>query len=74
MLSLKATIRLIATMILLSMGFVLYPQGSANAAMYCAELRGATATGHPDCSFSSLKACRAHVKGGGGGHCYKLRH
>jgi hypothetical protein len=43
-------IRLIATMILLSMGFVLYPQ-SANAAKYCAELRGATATGHPDCSF-----------------------
>jgi hypothetical protein len=74
MLSLKVMIRLIATMMLLSIGFVLYPQGSANAAMFCAELRGATPTGHPDCSFSTLKECRAHVKTGGGGHCYKLRH
>ena len=39
MLSLKVMIRLIATMTLLSMGFVLYPQ-CANAAKYCAELRG----------------------------------
>ena len=70
--SLKVMIRLIATMILLSMGFVLYPQ-SANAAKYCAELRGATATGHPDCSFPTHKACRAHVRAGGGGYCYKLR-
>ena len=46
--SLKITVRLIATMMLLSMGIVLYPQGSANAAKYCAELRGATATGKPD--------------------------
>jgi hypothetical protein len=72
--SLKVTVRLIAMMMLLSIGFVLYPQGSANAAKFCAELRGATATGHPDCSFSSLHACRAHVRAGGGGHCYKLRH
>ena len=75
--SLKVMIRLAAAMMLLSMVFVLYPQGSANAAKYCAELRGATATGHPDCSFSSHKACRAHVRAaaraGGGGHCYKLR-
>jgi len=78
MLSSRVTVRLIATMMFLSIGFVLYPGGSANAAHYCAELRGATATGHPDCSFSSLHACRAHVRaaatGGGGGHCYKLRH
>ena len=73
MFSLKVMIRLIATMMLLSIGFVLYPQGSANAAKYCAELRGATATGHPDCSFSTHKECRAHVRAGGGGHCYKLR-
>jgi hypothetical protein len=53
MLNLKVMIRLIATIMLLSIGFVLYPQGSANAAKYCAELRGATATGHPDCSFST---------------------
>jgi hypothetical protein len=72
--SLKVMIRLIATMMLLSIGFVLYPQGSAHAAMFCAELRGATATGQPDCSFSSLKECRAKVKAGGGGHCYKMRH
>ena len=73
--SLKVMVRLIATMMLLSMGFVLYPQGSANAAthMYCAEPRGATATGQADCSYSSLKACRAHVKAQGGGHCYRMK-
>jgi len=78
MLSSRVTVRLIATMMFLAIGFVLYPGGSANAAKFCAELRGATATGHPDCSFSSLHACRAHVRAaataGGGGHCYKLRH
>jgi len=74
MLNWKITFRLIATMMLLSIAFVLYPQGPANAAMYCAEPRGATATGHPDCSFTSLHACRAHVRAAGGGHCYKLRH
>jgi hypothetical protein len=72
--SLKIMVRLIATMMLRSIGYVFYPQGSANAAKFCAELRGATATGHPDCSFASLHECRAHVKAGGGGHCYKLRH
>ena len=36
--SLKVMIRLIATIVLLSMGFVVYPPGSANAAKYCAEL------------------------------------
>ena len=55
----KLPVWLIATMMLLSMGFVLYPQGSANAAKYCAQLRGATAAGHPDCSFSTLDKCRA---------------
>jgi hypothetical protein len=76
--SVRVVVRLIATIVLLSIGFVLYPQGPANAAKFCAERIGATATGHPDCSFSSLHACRAHVraatKAGGGGHCYKLRH
>jgi len=67
MFSLKVMIRLIATMMLLSIGFVLYPQGSANAAKYCAELRGATATGHPDCSFSTHRECRAHVRAGEAG-------
>jgi hypothetical protein len=37
---------LITTMLLLSMGFVLVPYNSANAARYCAQLRGTTATGH----------------------------
>ena len=41
--SLKFTARFVGMMMLLSMGFILYPQGSANAAKYCAELRGATA-------------------------------
>jgi hypothetical protein len=70
---LKVMVRLVAAVMFLSMGFVLYPQGSANAAKYCAELRGATATGHPDCSYTSHSACRKAVRAGGGGHCYKLR-
>lgn len=69
----KLTVWVVATTILLSMGLVLFPQGSANAAKYCAELRGATATGHPDCSYTSHSACRKAVRAGGGGHCYKLR-
>jgi hypothetical protein len=36
----KVPVWLIAMMMLLSMGFVLYPQGSANAAKYCAQLEG----------------------------------
>jgi len=63
----KLPIWLIATMML----FVLYPQGSANAATYCAQLRGATAEGHPDCSFSTLDKYRARVRHRGGGHCYR---
>ena len=51
--SLKVMVRLIAAVMFLSMGLVLYPQDSANAAKYCAELRGATVTGHPDCSYTS---------------------
>ena len=74
MLSWKATARLVAVVTLLSINFVLYAQDPANAAKFCAELRGSTASGHPNCSFSSLAACRAHVRAGGGGHCYKLRH
>jgi hypothetical protein len=68
----SSRLALTATMMLLSMGFFLYPQGPANAAKFCAQLRGATATGHPDCSFSTLEACRARVRHRGGGHCYKL--
>jgi hypothetical protein len=60
---------LIAAMLL--SGFVLYPQG-ASAAKFCAQLRGNTAVGHPDCSFATLDACRARVRHRGGGHCYRL--
>ena len=68
----SSRLALIAAMLLLSIVFALYPQDPANAAKFCAQLRGATAQGHPDCSFSTLEACRARVKHRGGGHCYKL--
>ena len=74
----RSTLGLIA-MMLLSMGFVLCSQDPASAAKFCAQLRGATGgsegvAGRPDCSFSTLEACRARVKHRGGGHCYKLTH
>src|SRR5215468_10388236 len=61
----RSRLALIA-MMLLSMGFVLYPQDSANAAKFCMQLRGSTAAGHVDCSFSTLDACRARVRHRGG--------
>jgi hypothetical protein len=71
--SFKLAVRLFAALTLLSTGFVLYPQDPANAAHYCAQLRGATAAGQPDCSFSTLNACRARVRHLGGGHCFRVR-
>jgi hypothetical protein len=65
---------LIATITLLSTLFVLCPESPANAAKFCAQLRGAKAAGQPDCSFSTLDTCRERVKHRGGGHCYKLHH
>ncbi len=65
---------LVAVMMLLTTGLVLWPQDPAHAAKYCAQLRGATAQGQPDCSFSSMDACRARVRHRGGGHCYRLTH
>lgn len=70
----RSRFALISMLMLLSMGFVLFPQDSADAAKFCAQLRGAKASGQPDCSFSTLEACRARVKHRGGGHCYKLTH
>ena len=67
----RSKLALIAIFIL-STGFVLYPRDSANAAKFCMRLRGSTAAGEPDCSFSTLDACRARVRHRGGGHCYKL--
>jgi hypothetical protein len=64
----------LAIVTLLSMVFLVYPQTPANAAKFCAQLRGATTAGQPDCSFSTLGACRARVRHRGGGHCYKLTH
>jgi hypothetical protein len=68
----KLTVTLVATMVLLSVGFVLYPWDSASAAKFCAKVVGTTATGHPNCSFSTLDACRARVRHMGGGHCYRM--
>jgi hypothetical protein len=65
----RSKLALIAAMLLSAL--VLCPQG-ASAAKFCAQLRGGTAVGHPDCSFSTLDTCRARVKHRGGGHCYKL--
>ncbi|WP_409363019.1 DUF3551 domain-containing protein [Bradyrhizobium lablabi] len=70
----RSKLTFIAAMVLLSAGFVLYPQDSADAARFCMKLRGTTAVGQPDCSFSSLDACRARVRHRGGGHCYRLTH
>ena len=67
----RSKLALIAIFIL-STGFVLYPRDSADAAKFCMQLRGSTAAGEPDCSFSTLDACRARVRHRGGGHCYKL--
>ena len=67
----RSKLALIALFIL-STGFVLYPRDSANAAKFCMQLRGSTAAGEPDCSFSTMDACRARVRHRGGGHCYKL--
>ena len=65
----KATLWLIGTTMFLSMGVVVYPQSSANAADYCAKAVGATAA--PDCSFSTMEDCRASLKAKGGWRCYK---
>ena len=69
----RSRLAFIATTMLLVIGFVVYPQ-DADAAKFCAQLRGAKAAGQPDCSFSSMDTCRLRVRHRGGGHCYKLTH
>jgi hypothetical protein len=65
--SLKATVHFIATMMLLSIGLVLYPQGSANAARFCVtHIKGAAVSGP---CFSSHHRCAVHVAHRGGGRC-----
>lgn len=71
MLNSKLAVRLFATITFLTIVIVLYPNDSAAAARYCVQLRGATAGGQPDCSFSTLNACRARVRHLGGGHCFR---
>ncbi|HLG84500.1 MAG TPA: hypothetical protein VKY22_26120 [Bradyrhizobium sp.] len=71
---LRSKLALAAMMMLVSIGFAAFPLDSAAAAKFCAQLRGSTAQGQPDCSFSTLDACRARVRHLGGGHCYKLTH
>ncbi len=66
----KSTVCLMAAMMLLSVVVVLYPQSSANAATYCSQAPGTAGTG-PNCTFTSLKDCRASLKAKGGGRCYK---
>ena len=70
--SVRVAVKVTVAIMLFSIGFVLYPQGPANAAKFCAQLRGTTAAGHPDCAFSTLDACRARVRARGGGHCYRM--
>jgi hypothetical protein len=71
---LRSKLAPVAVMMFLSVGFVLFLQDSADAAKFCAQLRGSTAAGEANCSFSTLDACRARVRHLGGGHCYKLTH
>jgi len=68
----RSQLALVVAVLVSTIGFVCYPQDSANAAKFCARLVGSTAAGHPDCSFSTLDACRARVRHRGGGHCYRL--
>jgi hypothetical protein len=68
----KSRLAAIAAMMMFSAGFVALSEGPASAAKYCAQLRGSTANGHADCSFSTLDACRARVRHRGGGHCYRM--
>jgi hypothetical protein len=64
----KFPVWVVATTILFSLGFVLYPQGSANAKRFCVtHLKGAAVDGP---CFSSLQRCAAHIHArGSGGHC-----
>jgi hypothetical protein len=50
--------------------------GSAGAATYCASFVGGheKAGARSQCKFATLSSCRAHVRGRGGGHCYRMAH
>jgi len=63
--------RFITLATILGMGAVLYAQGPVHAATFCAQHVGASP--ERDCSFSTLKECRASIRAQGGGHCYRKR-
>jgi hypothetical protein len=46
-----------------------YASGSANAARWCATMKGATT---PDCRFATHHACIRRLHAGGGGRCHKM--
>ena len=47
-----------------------YAPGSANPAIWCAQIKGATA---PDCRFATHHACIRRLHAGGGGRCHKMQ-
>jgi hypothetical protein len=49
---------------------VLYAPGSANAARYCAQIRGSAAL---DCHYATMHQCIQSVKAKGGGRCHKRK-
>jgi hypothetical protein len=57
--------RLVRTSTTIIIATVLYAPGSANAARYCARMRGAAL----DCRYATIKQCIHSVKAQGGGHC-----
>jgi hypothetical protein len=63
-------LRFITLAIILGMSAVLYSEAPVNAATFCAQHVGATP--ERDCSFSTLKECRASIRAKGGGHCYRM--
>ena len=63
-------LRFITAATILGMAAVLYIQSPVNAATFCAQHVGATP--ERDCSFSTLKECRASIRAKGGGRCYRM--
>jgi hypothetical protein len=65
--------RCIITATILGIAAIFYAPAPANAATatFCAQHVGA----HPerDCSFSTLKECRASIRAQGGGRCYRKK-
>jgi hypothetical protein len=54
---------------ILVMAAVISTQRPANAATFCAQHVGASP--ERDCSFTTLKDCRAAIRAKGGGRCYR---